>query len=37
VFSGFSSMIQNDLIAAIDDVLRCGIKEIVQPHLLLQK
>ena len=28
MFSGFSSMIQNDLIAAIGDVFRCDIKEI---------
>jgi len=28
VFSGFSNIIQNDLIAAIGDVVRYGIKEI---------
>jgi len=36
-FSGFSNIIQNDLIAAIGDVVRYDIKEIVQPHLLLRK
>ena len=28
MFSGFSNMIQNDLIAAIGEVVRCDIKEI---------
>ena len=28
MFSGFSNMIQNDLIAAIFNVVRCDIKEI---------
>jgi len=28
VFTGFSKLIQNDLIAAIGDVARCDIKEI---------
>jgi len=37
VFSGFSNIIQNDLIAAIGDVVGYDIKEIMQPHLLLQK
>jgi len=31
VFSGFSNIIQNDLIAAIGDVVRYDIKEISAP------
>jgi len=37
VFSGFSNIIQNDLVAAIGDVVRYDMKEISAAHLLLQK
>jgi len=37
VFSGFSNIIQKDLIAAIGDVVRYDIKEISAARLLLQK
>jgi len=37
VFSGFLNIIQNDLIAAIGDVVRYDTKEISAAHLLLQK
>jgi len=37
VFSGFSNIIQNDLIAAIGDGVRYDIKKISGAHLLLQK
>ena len=36
-FSGFSNIIQNDLIAAIGDVFRYDVKEISAAHLLLQE
>ena len=36
-FSGISNIIQNDLIAAIGDVVRYDMKEISAAHLLLQK
>ena len=37
MFSGFSNIIQNDLIEAIGDVIRYDIKEISAARLLLQK
>ena len=33
MFSGFSNIIQNDLIAAIGDVVRCDIKESAAPFV----
>ena len=37
VFSGFSNILQNDLIAAIGDGVRYDIKKISAAHLLRQK
>ena len=36
-FSGFSKIIQNDLVTATGDVVRYDIKERSAAHLLLQK
>ena len=37
MFSGFSNIIQNDLIAAVGDVVRYDINEISAANLLPQK